>query len=117
MNDAQLNLIIDSYMNERHLFERFMNAVVDNFRLEPSLNKYGNPIIHTIKNRLKDPAHLRDKISRKWDEDDPITPDNLFTRVTDLIGVRVLHLYQDQFPVLHRHIVKQANDGDWFFHE
>lgn len=94
-----------------------MNAVVDTFKLEPSLNIYGNPIIYTIKNRLKDPTHLRDKIERKWNVEDPLTPDNIFERVTDLAGVRVLHLYQDQFSILHQHIQKQVDNGDWFLKE
>lgn len=117
MDVENLGIIIDAYLNDKHLFERFMNGVVDTFRLEPSLNRYGDPIIHTIKNRLKDPDHLKDKLKRKWTDDDPITPDNLFYRVNDLAGVRILHLYQDQFPLIHGHIQKQVDDGDWFLHE
>lgn len=117
MEEEQLKRIVAAYTHEKHLFERFMNGVVDTFRLEPSLNKYGEPIIHTIKNRLKDPDHLKEKIGRKWTNYDPITPGNLFSRVNDLAGVRVLHLYQDQFPLIHKHIQKQIDDGDWFFHE
>lgn len=109
--------IVQPYINEKHLFERFMNVVADTFRLEPELNKYGNPIIYTIKNRLKDIDHLKDKIERKWNEDDPLTPDNLFDRVTDLAGVRVLHLYQDQFSQIHQLIKQQVDSGDWFLRE
>ncbi len=117
MNGEQLQAIIDAYLADRHLLERFMNGVVDTFRLEPTLNRYGEPIIHTIKNRLKDPEHLKDKISRKWNAEDPITPDNLLSRVNDLAGVRILHLYQDQFPLIHNHIQKQVDAGDWYFNE
>lgn len=117
MNKDIVDQVVQSYIDEKHLFERFMNAVVDTFRLEPELNKYGNPIIYTIKNRLKDVDHLRDKIERKWDEKDPMTPENLFERVTDLAGVRVLHLYQDQFSHLHSLIQKQIDNGDWYLRE
>ena len=117
MNKEIIDQVIQPYIDEKHLFERFMNAVVDTFRLEPELNKYGNPIIYTIKNRLKDVDHLRDKVERKWDEEDPLTPENLFERVTDLAGVRVLHLYQDQFSDLHNLIQKQLDNGDWFLRE
>ena len=112
-----VNKIVATYEDEKHYFERFMNGVVDTFKLEPKLNEYGNPIIYTIKSRLKDPDHLRDKISRKWDDEDPLTPDNVFERITDLAGVRVLHLYQDQFEILHKHIQKQVDSGDWFLKE
>lgn len=117
MNMEDIDKIVKTYEDEKHTFERFMNAVVDTFKLEPSLNIYGNPIIYTIKNRLKDPTHLRDKIERKWNVEDPLTPDNIFERVTDLAGVRVLHLYQDQFSILHQHIQKQVDNGDWFLKE
>ncbi|MEY8213139.1 MAG: RelA/SpoT domain-containing protein [Colwellia sp.] len=117
MNKVIIDQVIQPYIDEKYLFERFMNAVVDTFRLEPELNKYGNPIIYTIKNRLKDVDHLRDKIERKWNEVDPLTPGNLFERVTDLAGVRVLHLYQDQFSHLHNLIQKQIDNGDWFLRE
>lgn len=117
MNREAVDEVIQTYIDEKHLFERFMNAVVDTFRLEPELHKYGTPIIYTIKNRLKDEDHLRDKLERKWDEKDPLTPANLFERVTDLAGVRVLHLYQDQFSELHGFIQKQLDSGDWFLRE
>ncbi|GGM95925.1 RelA/SpoT domain-containing protein [Shewanella xiamenensis] len=117
MNKEIIDQVIQPYIDEKYLFERFMNAVVDTFRLEPELNKYGNPIIYTIKKRLKDVDHLREKVERKWDDEDPLTPDNLFERVTDLAGVRVLHLYQDQFSCLHSLIQKQLDNGDWFLRE
>ncbi len=112
-----IDAAIEAYQRDKHLFEKFLNGVVDSFRLEPRLNTYGNPLIYTIKSRLKDPSHLREKISRKWSDADPITAENLFARVTDLAGVRVLHLYQDQFPEIHNHIQKQVEAGDWFLRE
>lgn len=117
MSMEDINKIIATYEDEKHYFERFMNGVVDTFKLEPKLNAYGNPIIYTIKSRLKDPNHLRDKITRKWDDENPLTADNFFERITDLAGVRVLHLYQDQFKILHEHIQKQVDSGDWFLKE
>lgn len=94
-----------------------MNGIVDTFVLEPTLNQYGNPIIHTVKHRLKNVEHLKEKIQRKWDVENPLTPENLFERVTDLAGVRVLHLYQDQFEAIHNLITKQIENGDWVYHE
>lgn len=108
---------VDKYASNKHLFERFRNAVVDYFRLEPSLNSVEFPIIHTIKSRLKDENHLKDKIIRKWDESDPVTPDNIFSKITDLAGVRILHLYQDQFPEIHRCLMRQFESNEWHLHE
>ena len=117
MNKDTIDEIIQPYIEEKHLFTKFMNGIVDTFVLEPTLNQYGNPIIHTVKNRLKDIDHLKKKIQRKWDVENPLTPENLFERVTDLAGVRVLHLYQDQFEAIHNLITKQIENGDWVYHE
>lgn len=94
-----------------------MNGVVDTFKLEPELNNYGNPIIYTIKSRLKDPDHLFEKIKRKWNDKDPLTEENVFEKITDLAGVRVLHLYQDQFEHINKLIKLQIENGDWFLNE
>lgn len=109
--------ILKKYTQHQHLFQHFMNGVVDTFRLDPNLNDYHHPIIHTIKSRLKDVEHLRDKIDRKNKGDDPISEDNIFEKVTDLAGVRVLHLYQDQLKNIHDLIKKKVDDGDWFYRE
>ena len=58
--------------------------------------------IHSIKTRLKDPEHLRDKLCRKIIKckskgvDFDITEENLFVKINDLAGVRILHLYTRQ---------------------
>lgn len=99
------------------MFQRFLNAVVDCFKLEPTLNTYGKPIIHSVKQRIKDENHLREKLIRKHNPDDPVTEHNIFEKVTDLAGVRVLHLYQDQLTAIHQFIMEQVNSGDWTLYE
>lgn len=111
--------LVDLYRNDKHLFEQFKNAVVDCFRLEPTLNKIGNPTIHSIKARLKDPEHLCEKIKRKTSQTaiEPLNAENFFQKITDLSGVRILHLYQDQFPEIHFFIDKKVKEGDWYLAE
>jgi ppGpp synthetase/RelA/SpoT-type nucleotidyltranferase len=71
-----------------------------------------------VKSRIKDPNHLREKIVRKQDARDLITVENVFTRITDLAGVRVLHLYQEQAQAIHAAIMdKVENQRDWVFDE
>lgn len=108
---------VSHFVENRHVFARFMNGVVDYFSLDPALNGGGTPTIHTIKSRLKNLDHLRDKLKRKLSDGREIDRDNLFSEVTDLAGVRVLHLYQDQFPKIHEHIMAQIKSGDWVLHE
>jgi len=117
INSTLLNDAVQHYVRHQHIFERFKNVVVDYFKLEPALNVYGNSIIYTVKSRLKDPDHLLDKIKRKGGRGTEITPNNIFNEITDLAGVRILHLYQDQFPIIHQHIMRNIESGEWFFHE
>lgn len=111
--EVEHDKIIDKYLENKHFFEKFMNVVVDTFALEPDLNTAHNPVIYTVKKRLKDPEHLRDKLIRKNDTQNPITQDNVFERITDFAGVRVLHMYQDQFEKIHNLIMAQ----DWHIRE
>lgn len=105
------------YEAERHIFQRFRNAVVDYFDTEPSLNDSRKPVIHSIKSRLKDADHLREKLIKKQSQGVIINSDNIFSLITDLAGVRVLHLYQDQFPTIHAAVLDQVSRGDWHLHE
>ncbi|MGP2504193.1 RelA/SpoT domain-containing protein [Pantoea ananatis] len=113
----EIDKVIENFAREEHLFKIFMTTVVNMFQHEPSLNQYGTPIIHTIKSRLKDKEHLKDKILRKHSAENPITEENFFERVTDLAGVRVLHLYQDQFINIHNFIEHQIQKKEWFYRE
>ena len=108
---------IEEYVKHKHVFQRFLNAVVDSFKLEPKLNDYGKPILHSIKHRLKDESHLEKKLARKSDPVESITAENVFERITDLAGVRVLHLYQDQLPIIHQFIMSMVASGDWALNE
>ena len=56
-------------------------------------------------------------MKRKSTDTNPITKDTLFDRITDLAGVRVLHLYNDQFPKIHRAIMNYVNSGNWVLKE
>lgn len=109
--------IIKLYEQEYYKFQIFLNGVYDYFRLTPCLNEGTLPLVHSLKSRLKDPQHLKDKLKRKDTEKDPITLDNFFDRITDLAGIRVLHLYQKQFSDIHNAIVSKVSDGDWVLFE
>lgn len=119
MNNFNENIdaIIDFYSENQHRLIQFQASVEAFFSKHPMLNKKPFPIIHSVKTRLKDPDHLKDKLERKLKKGTQITKDNLFAEVTDLIGLRVLHLYQDQFPLIHKEILKYIEQGDWVFVE
>lgn len=59
-------------------------------------------LIHSVKWRVKDPAHLKDKLFRKLAQckengkQFEIDESNLFQKINDLAGVRILHLHTSQ---------------------
>lgn len=109
---------VKEFDEKRHEFAIFMEGVAKWFQAHPMLSTSGFPTVHSVKMRLKDADHLKDKIERKWDESDPITGDNIFNKITDLAGVRVLHVYQDQFLNIHGEILRKVNDlKDWYMPE
>ncbi|TWR28442.1 (p)ppGpp synthetase [Mucilaginibacter achroorhodeus] len=108
---------VQAYMDKQFEYKQFLAGVLVFFGDHPQLNKKPFPIIHSIKSRLKDPTHLEDKLQRKLDKGIMITKDNLFDIISDFAGVRVLHLYQDQFEEINKAINDKIESGDWIFVE
>lgn len=72
------------------------------------------PATHSVKWRVKDPLHLVAKIIRKKIEDAKleISVDNYQDKVTDLLGIRVLHLYKSDWRSIHDFVL-----ANWELHE
>ncbi len=63
--------------------------------------------VHSVKFRVKDSEHLIEKIIRKKIKDPSrkIDLDTFQTEITDLVGVRVLHLFKEDWDPIHDYIV------------
>lgn len=91
--------LVAHYRSNVGLFERLGKSL-----FELTQDARIRPQIHSALWRAKDPEHLRDKLSRKLlkckvqNVSFEITEENLFERINDLAGVRVLHLHTNQFP-------------------
>jgi GTP pyrophosphokinase len=61
------------------------------------------PEVHSLKLRVKDPEHLVAKIIRKKIEDNSrvITPETYSDEISDLIGIRAMHLFKEQWAPIH----------------
>lgn len=116
LTEEKIEEILGAVQRNMHGIDTFRENVAYFFTKHPDLNG-SPPIIHSVKSRLKDQNHVREKISRKYNSDDSITPANVFDRITDIGGVRVLHLYQAQFPQIHQAINAQLNNRDWVLYE
>jgi ppGpp synthetase/RelA/SpoT-type nucleotidyltranferase len=66
--------------------------------------------IHSVRFRIKNPTHLIEKIIRKRIEEPEriIGIDNYKTEITDLIGLRALHLFKEDWVNIHHFIT-----GNW----
>jgi putative GTP pyrophosphokinase len=65
------------------------------------------PQVHSLKMRVKDPEHLIDKIIRKRidERERAITIENYEIEITDLVGVRALHLFKEDWVHINEAIV------------
>lgn len=67
--------------------------------------------VHSIKSRVKDSEHLIEKIVRKCSEkpDRTINLSNYRVEITDLIGVRAIHLFKSDWKQIHDFILGKWN--------
>ncbi len=72
------------------------------------------PAVHSLKVRIKHPEHVIAKIIRKKQEicDFDVSLETYSEHITDLIGIRALHLFKDQWQFIHE-FVKTT----WELHE
>jgi putative GTP pyrophosphokinase len=70
--------------------------------------------VHSLKVRIKSPEHLIEKIIRKKIEspENEINIENYKTKLTDLIGVRALHLFKEDWNNIHEFVT-----NTWELHE
>lgn len=101
--------LIEKYKSDYQDFDLLRRHIVDYFSLHPK----AAPFVHSVKSRLKDPEHLKEKIARKRDPDDAISIDNLYSRITDFAGVRVLLLHQKQFDGIKQAIDCRLERNEW----
>ena len=112
MSDNTAN-IVAAFTSRIHEFEIFMDGVAALFQKHPTICGGKFPIVHSIKKRVKDSTHLREKIDRKNAAGGTIDPDNCFKNITDFAGVRVLHLQQEDFGEIKKVIDEKIESGDW----
>lgn len=112
--DPRIVGLIEAYNAERDKVELFRNQLMAAFQSSSDLQAH----VHSMKTRLKDPDHLSEKLERKMKvyaeqgREFDITPENLFVKINDLAGVRILHLYTrqvEQIDIALRAIFEEEN--------
>lgn len=109
----QIEALVSHFNANHHQFERIAGELNAAFMTSPGLK----PLVHSLKFRIKDSTHLRDKLirkcllSRKTEKPFDITTENLFQKVNDLVGFRVLHLYTREMEALNAAIIASLSEG------
>jgi len=116
VDEASMEVIIEQIQSKLHDIDLFRENTARFFETHPDLTQPPQ-IVHSVKSRIKNLEHLREKIHRKSSTEDPITPENIFDRITDIAGVRVLHLCQSQFTQIHSAIKQKLDSQDWILYE
>jgi ppGpp synthetase/RelA/SpoT-type nucleotidyltranferase len=108
-NSEIIEDLVSYYKNNIEILNTFMTQ-----QLKPILcdNSELNKIVHSIKYRLKDPEHLKNKLLRKFctakdnRKEFEISRSNLFLKINDLIGFRIIHLYTKQIDEINKLLTK-----------
>ena len=110
--------IVDVVQSNMSRYQMISDKVLSVIQRDTTISK----LTHSIKIRFKDLSHLDEKITRKnadafKNEEDPITTENVMRRITDISGIRLIHLHMGQFVEIHNALMTYVNDGELFLHE
>lgn len=100
--------LIDRLVAHYEVNQEDASKLLEILTVNITADKALKPYIHSVKARVKDPEHLRDKLERKLTEARAagrafnITEDNLFVKINDLAGFRILHLNTRQMQHIHQ---------------
>ena len=103
-----INELVGLYTTRRADFAKLAKRVENDLVEHEDLRL----LIHSTKQREKDPTHLSDKLRRKAKAAQDagkafqITKGNLFKKIGDLAGVRLLHIHVDQLTKIHPAILR-----------
>jgi putative GTP pyrophosphokinase len=95
---AQVEELLATFDQEVSKVSLFLGQVLSALSEDAELQRH----VHSFKSRLKERDRLKGKLLRKVArareeaKSFDITPENLLTRINDLAGVRILHLYTRQ---------------------
>ncbi|WP_066895144.1 RelA/SpoT domain-containing protein [Clostridium nigeriense] len=108
INTENLRDIYNNFVDYEVSYENQADFIANILRSEP--------MIHSVKSRIKEPDRLIEKIIRKtedrrlkYGEDFQFTLDNYKNEINDLIGIRVIHIFKDQWRDIHEFITKTWN--------
>lgn len=108
INTENLKEIYEDYINYKTSYESQAAFIANILRSQR--------MVHSVKSRIKDPERLIEKVIRKtedrknkYGDDFEFTVNNYRNEINDLIGIRVIHIFKDQWQGIHDFIIKTWN--------
>ena len=105
---ANLSAIYEDYITHMDAYQNHGDFIANILRSQES--------IHTVKSRMKEPDRLIEKVIRKvadrklkYGEGFQFTVENYKDEINDLIGIRVIHIFKEQWQEIHEYIVNTWN--------
>lgn len=111
----EIERLVEHFINSKELFSRLLINLEGYIVISKTLTD----LIHSTKYRIKDPEHLRDKLIRKAitsienDTVFDITQENLFSKINDLAGFRIIHLHTRQIEEIDNELKRIFNEERW----
>lgn len=103
-----LESIYEDFIKYKQSYETQAELIANILRAQPK--------VHSVKTRVKDARHLIEKIIRKTPErrkkygkDFKFTVDNYKNEITDLLGIRVIHIFKEDWEEIHEFITNMWN--------
>jgi putative GTP pyrophosphokinase len=95
---SELEAIYDDYLREAPRLAAYASHILNDLMKSPN--------VHSVRYRIKHPEHVIGKVIRKRLEypDRVLDRHNYKSLLNDLIGLRALHLFKEQWHPIHEHI-------------
>jgi ppGpp synthetase/RelA/SpoT-type nucleotidyltranferase len=107
-DEARINVLVEHFLANKPKFVSLLEQLNSSLSNDATLTG----LVHSIKSRVKDPGHLKEKLERKMKgakkrkESFDVTVENFFERFNDLAGLRILHLHTRQFRSIHECLMR-----------
>jgi ppGpp synthetase/RelA/SpoT-type nucleotidyltranferase len=108
INIDNLKEIYEDYIKYKNTYENQAGFIANILR--------SHEMVHSVKSRIKDPERLIEKIIRKtqdrknkYGNEFEFTVENYKNEINDLIGIRVIHIFKDQWQEIHEFIIRTWN--------
>jgi GTP pyrophosphokinase len=109
----RIGALVHHYVENQDHFTLVLSQLKDHVLGDRDLMSH----VHSIRWRIKDPDHLKDKLSRKLGEAREkhkpfnVTKDNLFSKINDLAGFRILHLHTRQMDFINKALLSRFGEA------